>query len=80
MDDIDRAALADVEFHRQIAACTKNELYVVLLDSIGPALLNIRREALAVGAAAETRQPTGLGIACGCVLTGALPSVTVASG
>ena len=54
ISDIDRAALADIDFHREIAACTHNELYVVLLDSIGPALLDIRRDALAAGAAADT--------------------------
>lgn len=45
--DVEQAARADVEFHRAIAASTENELYVLLLDSIGGALIEIRREVLA---------------------------------
>ena len=33
----------DVEFHRAIARMTHNELYLIMLDSIGPVLLEIRR-------------------------------------
>lgn len=33
----------DVEFHRAIARSTHNELYLIMLDSIGPVLLEIRR-------------------------------------
>jgi GntR family transcriptional repressor for pyruvate dehydrogenase complex len=45
--DVEQAAHADVAFHRAIAASTENELYVLLLDSIGGALVEIRREVLA---------------------------------
>src|SRR4051794_5481646 len=43
-DDVEAAALHDVEFHRAIARGTHNELYLLLLDSIGDALLEVRRE------------------------------------
>ncbi len=33
----------DVEFHRAVARMTHNELYLIMLDSIGPVLLEIRR-------------------------------------
>jgi GntR family transcriptional repressor for pyruvate dehydrogenase complex len=42
------AATLDVEFHRLIAAATHNQLFVVLLDSIGDILLDVRRAAFAV--------------------------------
>src|SRR5439155_10446564 len=42
--DVEEAALQDVEFHRVIAAATHNDLYLLLLDSIGDALVQIRRE------------------------------------
>jgi GntR family transcriptional repressor for pyruvate dehydrogenase complex len=37
------AAVHDVEFHRAIGSATHNELYVVLLDAVGVALLDVRR-------------------------------------
>ena len=37
-------SVADVEFHRQLARMTHNELYLIMLDSIGDVLLEIRRE------------------------------------
>jgi GntR family transcriptional repressor for pyruvate dehydrogenase complex len=49
LDDNEAAAQADVEFHRLIAATTHNELFVVLHDSIGGALVQVRRENLALG-------------------------------
>lgn len=54
IDDVEAAALLDVEFHRAIARSTHNELFLVLLDAIGDALLEIRRENLTVGSGAET--------------------------
>jgi GntR family transcriptional repressor for pyruvate dehydrogenase complex len=42
-DDVEAAAQCDLEFHRAIARTTGNELYLVLLDSIRGALLDIRR-------------------------------------
>jgi GntR family transcriptional repressor for pyruvate dehydrogenase complex len=42
-DDLEAAAQCDLEFHRAIAKAADNELYLVLLDSIRGALLDIRR-------------------------------------
>lgn len=44
--DVDRAAGLDVAFHREIAVATGNPLFVVIIDSIEPALLDIRRRTL----------------------------------
>lgn len=52
--DVEQASLLDLEFHREIARATDNELYLLLLDSIGEALLEIRRENLNTGAGPET--------------------------
>jgi GntR family transcriptional repressor for pyruvate dehydrogenase complex len=46
IDDGEAAARADVEFHREIARATHNELYLVLLDAIGEALIEVRRSNL----------------------------------
>jgi GntR family transcriptional repressor for pyruvate dehydrogenase complex len=51
--DVDEAAIRDLEFHRAIARATHNELYLVLMDSIGEALVNIRRENLGAGGSAR---------------------------
>jgi GntR family transcriptional regulator, transcriptional repressor for pyruvate dehydrogenase complex len=40
------ASRHDVAFHRELAQATKNELFVVLLDSIGDVLLDVRLHAL----------------------------------
>jgi GntR family transcriptional repressor for pyruvate dehydrogenase complex len=53
-DDVEAAARDDLEFHRLIARATQNELYVVLLDSIGSSLIDIRRENLGSGSAPAT--------------------------
>jgi GntR family transcriptional repressor for pyruvate dehydrogenase complex len=45
-EDVEAAAVADVEFHRAIARATHNELFPLLLDSIGDVMLEIRRAAL----------------------------------
>jgi GntR family transcriptional regulator, transcriptional repressor for pyruvate dehydrogenase complex len=42
-DDLEAAAQCDLEFHRAIAKAADNELYLLLLDSIRGALLDIRR-------------------------------------
>jgi len=47
-DDVSTAG-ADVAFHREIAVGTHNELYVVLLDSIGDPLMDIRLSTLQLG-------------------------------
>jgi GntR family transcriptional repressor for pyruvate dehydrogenase complex len=52
--DVEAASLQDVEFHRAIARGTHNELHLLLLDSIGDALIEIRRENLAAGSLSDT--------------------------
>jgi GntR family transcriptional repressor for pyruvate dehydrogenase complex len=47
-DDLEKTSELDVAFHRAVARATGNELFVVLLDSIGPALLQTRRATLAI--------------------------------
>ncbi len=44
-DEVDgeRRSLLDVEFHRALARMTHNDLFLIMLDSIGPILLEIRR-------------------------------------
>jgi GntR family transcriptional repressor for pyruvate dehydrogenase complex len=56
VEDVDAASLDDLEFHRRIALATHNELYLVLMDSIGRALVDIRRANLASGSAPATLQ------------------------
>jgi GntR family transcriptional repressor for pyruvate dehydrogenase complex len=46
--DVERASAYDMEFHRLIASATKNTLFVILLDSLGDVLLELRRRSLAV--------------------------------
>jgi len=43
----DLASLVDLEFHRVIARATHNDLFLLLMDSIGSSLIDIRRENLA---------------------------------
>jgi GntR family transcriptional repressor for pyruvate dehydrogenase complex len=54
VDDVEAASVGDVEFHRAIAMCAHNPLYIVLLDSIGDAQLAIRRENWATGSGPDT--------------------------
>jgi GntR family transcriptional repressor for pyruvate dehydrogenase complex len=44
-DDVVVAAQLDVEFHAAIAETTQNDLFPVLLDAIGPVLLEVRKRA-----------------------------------
>lgn len=46
LDDADSASRADVAFHRAIAEATGNPLFLVLVDSLGDVLLDIRRATL----------------------------------
>jgi GntR family transcriptional repressor for pyruvate dehydrogenase complex len=48
VDDVEAASIEDVEFHRGVAKATHNELFLVMLDSIGGILLEIRRATLGV--------------------------------
>jgi len=52
--DVEAAARDDLEFHRVIAGATQNDLYLLLMDSIGAALIEIRRENLGSGSAPMT--------------------------
>jgi DNA-binding FadR family transcriptional regulator len=47
-EDPEAASRLDVAFHRAIAASTHNPLYLIMLDSIEPVLLDIRRRTLSV--------------------------------
>jgi GntR family transcriptional repressor for pyruvate dehydrogenase complex len=51
---VEAAARDDLELHRAIARATQNELYLLLMDSIGSTLIDIRRENLGSGAAPMT--------------------------
>jgi GntR family transcriptional repressor for pyruvate dehydrogenase complex len=53
LDDHEAAAIHDVEFHRQIAVATQNELYLILLDAIGDPLVAIRQGNLSAPGAIE---------------------------
>ncbi|MBS1860774.1 MAG: FadR family transcriptional regulator [Actinobacteria bacterium] len=46
LDDLEGASQADVAFHRALAESTDNVLYLIMLDSIGDVLLDIRRRTL----------------------------------
>jgi len=52
--DVEAAARDDLEFHRRIALATHNELFLVLMDSIGAALIDIRRANLGSGSTPMT--------------------------
>ena len=52
--DVEAAARDDLEFHRAVARATQNELYLLVLDSIGSTLIDIRRENLGSGATPMT--------------------------
>jgi GntR family transcriptional repressor for pyruvate dehydrogenase complex len=47
-EDVQRASEHDIAFHRLIASATKNILFVVLLDSVGEVLMEVRRRSLSV--------------------------------
>lgn len=44
VDDPEEAVVLDVKFHRAIAEATRNDFYVIMLDSIGGVLLEVRRQ------------------------------------
>jgi len=52
--DVEAAARDDLEYHRTIALATRNELFLVLMNSIGTSLIDIRRANLASGSAPDT--------------------------
>jgi GntR family transcriptional repressor for pyruvate dehydrogenase complex len=49
LDDLEACVQADLAFHRAIAVATRNELFLVLHDSLGEALADVRRRNLARG-------------------------------
>jgi GntR family transcriptional regulator, transcriptional repressor for pyruvate dehydrogenase complex len=49
IDDVEAATRDDLEFHRAIVRAAHNDIYLVLLDSIGGHLLAVRRENLESG-------------------------------
>ncbi len=51
--DLEAASRLDLEFHRELAGSTDNDLYLLLLDSIGEALLVVRRDNLRKPSAAR---------------------------
>lgn len=52
--NVDAAARDDLEFHRLIARATHNDLFLLLMDSVGTSLIDIRRENLGSGSAPLT--------------------------
>jgi GntR family transcriptional repressor for pyruvate dehydrogenase complex len=55
LDDLEACVQADLAFHRALAIATHNELFLVLHDSLGDALLEVRRRNLGRGAARRRR-------------------------
>lgn len=49
IDDVEACAQADLAFHRAIVLATHNELFLVLHDSLGAPLIEVRRRNLARG-------------------------------
>jgi GntR family transcriptional regulator, transcriptional repressor for pyruvate dehydrogenase complex len=49
-EDVESTVQFDIAFHRALAASTHNELFLVLHDSMGEMLLEVRRRNLARGA------------------------------
>lgn len=47
-EDLAAAAQSDVAFHEEIARATNNELFIIMLDSIGDLLLEIRHRTMAL--------------------------------
>jgi GntR family transcriptional repressor for pyruvate dehydrogenase complex len=47
--DLEASVQIDIEFHRAVAAATHNELFLVLHDSIGEMLVEVRRRNLSRG-------------------------------
>jgi GntR family transcriptional regulator, transcriptional repressor for pyruvate dehydrogenase complex len=56
IDDLEECVQADLAFHRAIADATRNELYSMLLDSLGAPLADVRRTNLGRGGIARRRR------------------------
>ncbi len=48
MGNLEQSALADLEFHRILAQLTRNALFLIVLDALREALLDLRREAISL--------------------------------
>lgn len=66
-DDPEEASRLDVAFHRAIAASTHNPLYLIMLDSIEPVLLDIRRKTLSVSGR-PVRAASAHAVILGCLI------------
>jgi GntR family transcriptional repressor for pyruvate dehydrogenase complex len=53
IDDPDAASVEDLQFHRELARCTDNELFLVTLDALVSPLLQIRRYSFGPGGRAH---------------------------
>lgn len=53
LDDIERAAAADVAFHGALAKGTQNPLFFILLESVGEIMLEVRRLGFTLSGAPE---------------------------
>jgi GntR family transcriptional repressor for pyruvate dehydrogenase complex len=48
LGDVEQVSVLDVEFHRLIAQAAHNSLFLVMLDSIGDVLLDVRRATMGI--------------------------------
>jgi GntR family transcriptional repressor for pyruvate dehydrogenase complex len=55
LDDLEACVQADLAFHRAIAIATHNELFLMLHDSLGGSLIDVRRRNLGRGRARRQR-------------------------
>jgi GntR family transcriptional regulator, transcriptional repressor for pyruvate dehydrogenase complex len=56
IDDLEECVQADLAFHRAVADATGNELFGMLLDSLGAPLVDVRRTNLGRGGIARRRR------------------------
>ena len=56
IDDLEECVQADLGFHRAIADASQNELFSMLLDSLGAPLVEVRRTNLGRGGVARRRR------------------------
>jgi GntR family transcriptional repressor for pyruvate dehydrogenase complex len=55
LDDLEACVQADLAFHRALALATHNELFLVLHDSLGASLVDVRRRNLSRGVTRRKR-------------------------
>jgi GntR family transcriptional repressor for pyruvate dehydrogenase complex len=56
LDDLETCVQADLAFHRGLAVATHNELFLLLHDSLGQSLLEVRRRNMGSGGMARRRR------------------------